>query len=172
MEYEVSRSFFLCFRPRTSVFETCQQAFRNKAPQACRNRTPFEKIKTPKEKIITPFHRERIGVLFPVFFQMSFGGSVFRVFIFKNRGVFSAELFLVSLYASLRHAGYEPRCEEAKNKVKNDKYDYGVYHIYSQSMKRSSRGLRKSMGMLPRRFSTLTSSNPRKASMNVLFLLV
>ena len=103
---------------------------------------------------------------------MGFGGSVFRVFIFENRGVVSAELLLVSLYASLRHAGYEPRCEETEDKVKNDKYDYGVYHVYSQSMKRSSRGLRKSMGMLPMRFSTLTSSNPRKVSMNVLFLLV
>ena len=172
MEYEVSRSFFPLFSAMNFRLQNCQQAFRNKAPQACRNRTPFKKIKTPKEKIITPFHRERIGVLFPVFFQVGFGSSVFRVFIFENRGVVPAELFLVSLYASLRHAGYEPRCEETENKVKNDKYDYGVYHIYSQSMKRSSRGLRKSMGMLPRRFSTLTSSNPRKVSINVLFLLV
>ena len=96
----------------------------------------------------------------------------FGLFVFEYGRVISAEFFLVSLYTSLRHAGYEPSCEKAEDKVKNNKYDYGIYHLYSQSMKRSSRGLRKSIGMFSRRFSTLTSSNPRKVSITVLFLLV
>lgn len=90
----------------------------------------------------------------------------------ENIGIFSLEFFFISLYVASGHLGNKPSGQKPEHQVKEYENDYGVYHDYSQSMKRSLRGLRNSTGVFFRCFSTLTSSNPKSLSANDLFFVV
>ena len=90
----------------------------------------------------------------------------------ENIRIFSLEFFLISLDVSLGHLWNEPSGQKSKHQIKEYENDYGIYHGYSQSMKRSLRGLRNSTGVFFMFFNTLTSSNPKSLSAKDLFFVV